>query len=341
MRLEAYPRAAERGLPWDRLRGALSRVDLLLVVLLIMGVLTALQPEFFLTRENLTNVARQISSNAILALGQFVVVATAGIDLSVGSVMGLCMTVLALLVKAGWPAWASLPAAILLGAAVGAANGLALTRLHLPHPFIATLATLNVARGVTYLLSGGVPISGLTPEVRWLGSADLVLLEGTRFATALPVSFLVVVALYAVGTVFMRRTRTGRHIYAVGGSPRAAQYAGLPVGRLLVLVYVLCGTMAGVAGVLLAGRVNSAYPTAGLGAELDSIAAVIIGGASFFGGRGTPGGVFLGAVIMGLVRNGLNLMNVSVFWQQVLIGVIILLAVYVDVLRRRAARAEL
>lgn len=341
MRLEAYPRAAERGVPWDRLRGVLSRVDLLLVVLLIMGVLTALQPEFFLTRENLTNVARQISSNAILALGQFVVVATAGIDLSVGSVMGLCMTVLALLVKAGWPAWASLPAAILLGAAVGAANGLALTRLHLPHPFIATLATLNVARGVTYLLSGGVPISGLTPEVRWLGSADLVLLEGTRFATALPVSFLVVVALYAVGTVFMRRTRTGRHIYAVGGSPRAAQYAGLPVGRLLVLVYVLCGTLAGVAGVLLAGRVNSAYPTAGLGAELDSIAAVIIGGASFFGGRGTPGGVFLGAVIMGLVRNGLNLMNVSVFWQQVLIGVIILLAVYVDVLRRRAAQAEL
>ncbi|MDR7599813.1 MAG: ABC transporter permease, partial [Armatimonadota bacterium] len=172
-------------------------------------------------------------------------------------------------------------------------------------------------------------------------SADLVLLEGTRFATAIPVSFLVVVALYAVGTVFMRRTRTGRHIYAVGGSPRAAQYAGLPVARLLVLVYVLCGTLAGVAGVLLAGRVNSAYPTAGLGAELDSIAAVIIGGASFFGGRGTPGGVFLGAVIMGLVRNGLNLMNVSVFWQQVLIGVIILLAVYVDVLRRRAARAEL
>lgn len=328
-------------MPWDRLRGALSRVDLLLVVLLIMGVLTALQPEFFLTRENLTNVARQISSNAILALGQFVVVATAGIDLSVGSVMGLCMTVLALLVKAGWPAWASLPAAILLGAAVGAANGLALTRLHLPHPFIATLATLNVARGVTYLLTGGVPISGLTPEVRWLGSADLVLLEGTRFATAIPVSFLVVVALYAVGTVFMRRTRTGRHIYAVGGSPRAAQYAGLPVARLLVLVYVLCGTLAGVAGVLLAGRVNSAYPTAGLGAELDSIAAVIIGGASFFGGRGTPGGVFLGAVIMGLIRNGLNLMNVSVFWQQVLIGVIILLAVYVDVLRRRAARAEL
>jgi ribose transport system permease protein len=328
-------------LGWERVRAALGRLDLLLVVVLLMAVLTALQPRFFLTRENLTNVARQISSNAVLALGQFVVVATAGIDLSVGSVMGLCMTVLALLVKAGWPAVLSLPAAVLLGAAVGAANGLALTRLHLPHPFIATLATLNVARGATYLLSGGVPISGLTPEVRWLGSADVVLFEGSRLATSLPVSFLVVVALYGAVAGFMRKTPTGRHIYAVGGSPRAAQYAGIDVARLLVLVYVLCGAMAGVAGVLLAGRVNSAYPTAGLGAELDSIAAVIIGGASFFGGRGTPGGVFLGAVVMGLVRNGLNLMNVSVFWQQVLIGLIILLAVYVDVLRRRSTQMEL
>jgi ribose transport system permease protein len=341
VRLETYPSTVQRGFGWERVRAALGRLDLLLVVVLLMAVLTALQPRFFLTRENLTNVARQISSNAVLALGQFVVVATAGIDLSVGSVMGLCMTVLALLVKAGWPAVLSLPAAVLLGAAVGAANGLALTRLHLPHPFIATLATLNVARGATYLLSGGVPISGLTPEVRWLGSADVVLFEGSRLATSLPVSFLVVVALYGAVAGFMRKTPTGRHIYAVGGSPRAAQYAGIDVARLLVLVYVLCGAMAGVAGVLLAGRVNSAYPTAGLGAELDSIAAVIIGGASFFGGRGTPGGVFLGAVVMGLVRNGLNLMNVSVFWQQVLIGLIILLAVYVDVLRRRSTQMEL
>lgn len=340
MRVQTLPQQTDRGAAWERARAVLARLDLLLVVLLMMGVLTALQPQFFLTRENLTNVARQISSNAVLALGQFLVVATAGIDLSVGSVMGLCMTVLALLVKAGWPAAASLPAAVLVGAAVGAANGLALTRLHLPHPFIATLATLNVARGATYLLSGGVPISGLTREVRWLGSADLYLLAGTRWETALPVSFLVVVALYAAATVFVRRTPTGRHLYAVGGNPRAARYAGIDVNRLLVLVYVLSGALAGVAGVLLAGRVNSAYPTAGLGAELDSIAAVIIGGASFFGGRGTPGGVFLGAVVMGLVRNGLNLMNVSVFWQQVLIGLIILLAVYVDVLRRRAAQVE-
>jgi ribose transport system permease protein len=138
----------------------------------------------------------------------------------------------------------------------------------------------------------------------------------------------------------MSKTRTGRHIYAIGGSPKAAQYAGINTNRNLVLVYAVSGAMAGVAGILLAGRVNSGYPTAGTGAELDAIAAVIIGGASFFGGRGSAVGVFLGAIIMGLLRNGLNLMNVSVFWQQVLIGLIILLAVYVDVLRRRAMRLE-
>ncbi len=339
MRAEVVERPAPP-VRWDRVRTTLARMDLLLVVLLMMAVLTALQPQFFLTRENLTNVARQIASNAVLALGQLLVVATAGIDLSVGSVMGLCMTVLAMASKAGWPALAALLAAVALGAGVGAANGLALTRLHLPHPFIATLATLNVARGATYLLSGGVPISGLSQEVRWLGSADLVVFPGSALATAVPVSFLVVVSLYGAASVFLRRTPTGRHVYALGGNPRAAQYAGIHTGRLLVLVYVLCGALAGVAGILLAGRVNSAYPTAGIGAELDSIAAVIIGGASFFGGRGTPGGVFLGAVIMGLLRNGLNLMNVSVFWQQVFIGLIILLAVYVDVLRRRAAQLE-
>jgi ribose transport system permease protein len=219
-------------------------------------------------------------------------------------------------------------------------NGLAFTRLHLPHPFIATLATLNIARGATYLLSGGVPISGLTPAVRFAGAADVRVFGGTALATAFPIAFLIVILLYVWIAVFMTRMTTGRHIYAIGGSLRAAQYAGINVSQNLVLVYALSGGLAGVAGILLAGRVNSGYPTAGTGAELDAIAAVIIGGASFFGGRGTASGVFLGTIIIGLLRNGLNLMNVSVFWQQVFIGFIILLAVYVDVLRRRAMRLE-
>lgn len=317
-----------------------GRVGLGLVVLLMMTVLTILQPRYFLTRENLTNVARQVSSNAVLALGEFVVVVTAGIDLSVGSVMGLSMIVVAMTIHAGWMSGFALLAGLGVGTGMGLLNGLALTKLHLPHPFIATLATLNIARGATYLLSGGVPISGLTPTVRFFGAGEVHLFGESALALTFPVSFLIVMALYGVGWLFMTRTQTGRHIYAIGGSPKAAQYAGINTNRNLVLVYLVSGAMAGVAGILLAGRVNSGYPTAGTGAELDAIAAVIIGGASFFGGRGSAGGVFLGAIIMGLLRNGLNLMNVSVFWQQVLIGLIILLAVYVDVLRRRAMQLE-
>ena len=319
---------------------ALGRFGLILVMLLMMAMLTILQPAYFLTRENLTNIARQISSNSILALGEFAVIVAAGIDLSVGSVMGLSMIVLALAVHADWAAGLAVAVALLVGLGVGLVNGLALTRLHLPHPFIATLATLNIARGATYLLSGGVPISGLPPIVRMWGADDITLLGGTSFPIDFPISFLIVVALYLAMWLLLTKTSTGRHIYAIGGSPKAAQYAGINIPRNLALVYVLSCGLAGIAGILLAGRVNSGYPTAGTGAELDAIAAVIIGGASFFGGRGTAGGVFIGAIIMGLLRNGLNLMNVSVFWQQVMLGFIILLAVYLDVLRRRAMRLE-
>jgi len=321
-------------------QAVLRRFGPVFVVILMMAVLTILQPAYFMTRENLTNVARQISSNALLALGEFVVILTAGIDLSVGSVMGLAMIVLALTVQMGWAPVLALAAALAAGVGVGLVNGLALTRMHLPHPFIATLATLNIARGATYLLSGGVPISGLPRAVRLWGAEDITVLGGTAVTIDFPIAFLIVIGLYAAASVFLTRTKTGRHIYAIGGSPKAAQYAGVNISRNLVLVYVISGALAGIAGILLAGRVNSGYPTAGTGAELDAIAACIIGGASFFGGRGTAGGVFVGAIIMGLLRNGLNLMNVSVFWQQVCIGLIILLAVYVDVLRRRAMRVE-
>ncbi|HEY6103830.1 MAG TPA: ABC transporter permease [bacterium] len=336
----AAPAAASGHTPLAASRDVLGRFGLLLVVLLMMAALTALQPQYFLTRENLTNIARQISSNTVLALGQFIVVVTAGIDLSVGSVMGLSMIVVALAINSGWPSVPALLLALGVGIGVGQLNGLALTKLHLPHPFIATLATLNIARGATYLLSGGVPISGLTPTARFFGAGEIHLFRGSTLEISFPISFLIVILLCISVSIFMARTRTGRHIYAIGGSPRAASYAGINVNRLLVLVYTISGGLAGVAGILLAGRVNSGYPTAGTGAELDSIAAVIIGGASFFGGRGTASGVFFGAIIMGLLRNGLNLMNVSVFWQQVFIGLIILLAVYVDVLRRRAMRLE-
>ena len=199
-----------------------------------------------------------------------------------------------------------------------------------------TLGTLNIARGLTNLISGGRPISGLDPAVRFLG-AEQIPIPGMGPFGAIPVSAVVILVAYVGIALFLRKTSVGRHIYAVGGNPQAARVSGISVDRILVLVYVMCGCFAGLAALLLAGRTNSGFPNAGIGAELDAIAAVIIGGASFFGGRGTVLGVFAGVLIMGLLRNGLNLMNVSVFWQQLLIGFIIILAVFIDVLRRRAA----
>lgn len=313
-----------------------ERYGIIGVVVVMMLVLYALQPEVFLSAQNLTNILRQIALNALLALGMFLVILTAGIDLSVGSVLALAMMCLAMADQAGYPWFLVILIGPLVGIAAGLFNGFGLTILHLPHPFIMTLGTLNIARGLTNLISGGRPISGLDPGVRFLGSAQIPI-PGMGAFGAIPVSAIVILVCYGGIAYFLYKTSVGRHIYAVGGNPQAARVSGIDVDRILVLVYAMCGCFAGLAALLLAGRTDSGFPNAGIGAELDAIAAVIIGGASFFGGRGTVLGVFAGVLIMGLLRNGLNLMNVSVFWQQLLIGFIIILAVYVDVLRRRAA----
>ena len=313
-----------------------ERYGILGVVVIMMVFLHLMQPEYFLSVQNLTNILKQIALNAMLAMGMFLVILTAGIDLSVGSVLALAMMSLTLADAAGWPWPIVILIGPLVGVAAGAVNGLGLTLLRLPHPFIMTLGTLNVARGLTNLISGGRPISGLEPQVRFLGAGQIPL-PGLGDFGAIPISAIVILVVYAGIALFLNKTSTGRHIYAVGGNPQAARVSGISVDRILVLVYTMCGFFAGLAALMLAGRTDSGFPNAGLGAELDAIAAVIIGGASFFGGRGTVLGVFAGVLIMGLLRNGLNLMNVSVFWQQLLIGLIIILAVYIDVLRRRAA----
>ncbi|MBL8907443.1 MAG: ABC transporter permease [Rhizobiales bacterium] len=314
----------------------LETYGIIAVIIVMMLVLTWTQPQVFPKIENLTNIVKQNASLALLALGMFVVIVTAGIDLSVGSVMALAMVALAIANRDGVP-W---PLVILIGPLIGvicgAVNGLGLTVLQLPHPFIMTLGTLYVVRGITYLITNGAPVSGLAPEVRYLGQANYDFGLFTPPA-GLPASlFLVIVC--ALGLwFFMTRTSLGRHIYAIGGNPQAARVSGINVDRVLVYVYVICGFFAGLAGLLLAGRTNSGFPNAGIGIELDAIAAVIIGGASFFGGRGTVLGVLSGVVIIGLLRNGLNINNVSAFWQMILIGLVIILAVYLDVLRRKAA----
>jgi len=305
-----------------------QRLAPLLGLVLLCAVLAVASPHF-LTVDNLLNVLRQSAINAILALGQLVVIVTAGIDLSIGSILGLAIVLLALMLKSG----VSVPAACLLtiatGAAVGLVNGLLLTRLKLPHPFISTLGTMNVARGVALLLSGGVPIAGLPESFRGTVAGS---------ALGLPAPVIVVGLAYLAGHVFLARTVYGRDLYAIGGNREAARLCGIPVERRLNLAYALSGGAAGLAAVVLAARMNSGFPLAGVGAELDAIAAVIIGGASFFGGVGTVGGTLIGALIIAFLHNGLNLLDVSAHWQMVAIGAVVVAAVAVDVLRQRVAR---
>lgn len=311
-----------------------DRYGILIVIALIGAVLFALQPEVFLSWRNVTNIFKQTSVNSMLALGMFLAILTAGIDLSVGSILALGMMSLAVASANGAP-W---PLVLVLGPAVGMVagfvNGVGITKLRMPHPFIMTLGMLFVARGIANLISGGVPYSGLPDPVRFLGSAQINLAAAWGGRLNFPVVAIFTIAVYTGFWFFLQNTVLGRRIYSVGGNPQAARVSGINVDRVLIIVYTLCGTMAGLAGLIMAGRTNSGFPNAGIGLELEAIAAVIIGGASFFGGRGTVLGVFGGVIIMGLIKNGLNLNNVSVFWQQILIGAIIVLAVFLDVIRR-------
>jgi ribose transport system permease protein len=281
----------------------------------------------FRTVGNAVNIFQQISVLAILALGATAVIITGGIDLSVGSIMALSA------ITAAWfaatlelPFGFAIVLGLAAGAAAGAVNGLLITKGKLP-PFIATLAMLSVARGLTLVISDGRPISGFPSWFR--------LLVTYRLFGVVPLSVLLVVALYLLGSAYLRLRPSGRALYAIGGNQEVARLSGLRVEREKLKVYTAAGLLAGVGGLVLAARLNSAQPTAGGGVELDVIAAVVIGGASLAGGAGTVAGTLTGALIIGVLRNGLNLLDVSSFWQQVVIGAVIAAAVMVDTLRRR------
>lgn len=316
----------------ERLAAALAPAVLLrrfgpvLGLLLLSGTLAVLS-DHFLRFDNLMGVFRQSAVNALLALGQLAVIITAGIDLSVGSILGLCCVLVAMLVKAGVPPVLAVVAALAIGVLLGALNGVLFTKLRLPHPFIPTLGMMNFARGLALVLTGGFPVSELPAGFRFLGAGSIAWI---------PAPVLLVVVCCLLFHVFLRYTTYGRDTYAIGGNRQAALLSGIPVDRRLIMVYALSGGMSALGAIVLAGRMNSGFPLAGVGAELDSIAAVIIGGASFFGGMGTVAGTLVGALIMGVLRNGLNLLNVSSYWQTVVIGVVIVVAVWVDVVRQRA-----
>ena len=309
-----------------------------LLALVVMVVALSVASEQFLTVPNLRNILLQISVNLCLSIGMTMIILTGGIDLSVGAMLGLAGAVAAGLLKNGFALkvfgvvlqftpFGAMVAGILVGLALGWFNGIAITRFKLP-PFVATLGMLSIARGLTMLWTGGFPITDLGPKFGFIGAG---------FWLGVPMAVWISAALVVIFYIVSRRTTLGRYIYAVGGSEKASAFSGLNVNRIKVCVYALGGALAAVAGLIVTARLDAADPKAGLGYELDSIAAVVIGGTSLSGGRGSILGTVLGCLIIGVLNNGLFLLDVSPFWQQVVKGFVILAAVAAD---KMGARRE-
>lgn len=310
-----------------RLRHVVSGTGGPLVGLVLLCVVLFIATPFFLTSNNLLNVLDQVTILGILALGMTFVIVSGGIDLSVGAVLALSMMVLGWTSQIqGWPMGVAIIAAILTGGLCGLLSGLGITVAKLP-PFIATLAMLSIARGAANVITGGQQIVGYP--------AWFTALSTQRYFGFLTATTVILLLLLVAGWAFMRYRAGGRALYAIGGSAEVARLAGIRVKAATAGVYAVMGLLAGLAGVVLAARLNSSQPSAAVGLELDVIAAVVIGGASLAGGVGRIPGTIVGVLIIGVLRNGLNLLSVSPFVQQIVIGVVIALAVMVDVLRRR------
>lgn len=299
----------------SRIRNLLQRYGLILSFLLLALALTLLSDRF-LTGANLINVLRQSTINGIIAIGMTYVILTAGIDLSVGAILALSAVITANMLQGG----TAVPLAILIGLGVGAGlgliNGLIITKANVP-PFVATLGMMTIARGLALTYTGGRPITGLPDSFRAIG---------TGAASGIPVPIILAGIAFIAGAVLLTKTAVGQYILAIGNNPVAARYAGIAVHRYTTFVYVLAGALSAVAGMILIARLDSAQPTAGLAYEFDAIAAVVVGGTSFAGGQGGLGGTLVGVLIIAVLSNGLNLLNVSSFYQPVVTGVVIAVA---------------
>lgn len=302
-----------------RLAAFLRRYGMVVAFILLMAVLSLLS-DSFLTLTNLLNVARQVSINAVMAAGMTFVILTGGIDLSVGSILAIAGAIMAGVLSAGRPLLGGIAAGLAVGGVLGLVNGLVITRGKV-QPFIATLALLTIGRGLTLVYTDGRPITGLPDAFVWLGAGEVL---------RIPVPVLIMAAVFLVSGVILTQTVAGRYVYAIGGNEEAARLSGVNVTFYKTLVYVISGLLAAASAVILTARLNSAQPTAGSGYELDAIAAVVLGGTTLAGGEGSIGGTLLGALIIGVINNGLNLLNVSSFYQLVAKGVVILLAVLLD-----------
>jgi ribose transport system permease protein len=303
------------------------------VILLLLIVVLSLLSDVFLSLENAGNVLKQSAVICVLALGQLLVVVTRGIDLSVGSNLSLSAVVGALVWRDHGSATLAVSATLATGAVVGLINGLLYVKGRLPHPFIPTLAMLTAASGLALFLSHSETIQGVPPVVNEIGAGRIAAVPGGGDIGWFPTAALVVLAVAAVVLLVTRGLVWGRWIYAVGGNPEAAVRNGIPVQSVLVSVYVACGFLAGVAALLMMGKGDAGSPTSGGLAELDAIAAVIIGGASFLGGRGSVLNALTGALVIAVMRNGLNLLGIDPNWQYIATGVVIVVAVELDVVR--------
>jgi ribose transport system permease protein len=302
-----------------------------IIVLLLMCIALSILSDKFLTVDNTWNVMRQISVNIVISVGMTLVILTGGIDLSVGSILALCGAITASLIKFGveipsinlfleFTLFGAIMASILIGGILGWFNGFMITKFKVP-PFVATLAMLTIARGLTMLWTKGFPITGLGDDFAFLGT-------GWFLNVPMPVWISAIVVVVTI--VVTNKTKIGRYIYAVGGNETASLFAGLNISGVKIFVYTAAGVLAGIGGLIVTSRLDSAQPNAGFGYELDSIAAVVIGGTALSGGKGTILGTVQGALIIGVLNNGLVLLNVSPFWQQVIKGLVILLAVIIE-----------
>lgn len=299
------------------------------VALLLLIVLMAIIAPYFWTLSNLVEVTRQVSAIAILAAGGTFVILTAGIDLSVGSALGVCAMVAIVTANQGMPAIVSIILALLVGIVVGGINGFFVARFALP-AFIVTLAALTYLRGIVYVGTGGTTVIPAEVPFAWIGQGSLL---------GIPYAVLIMLAVYVAGWFLLNRTVFGRHVYAIGGNPEASRLSGLPVRSVIMTTYVIAGLCAGLAGLILAARLESAVPDLGSGYELNAIAAIVLGGTSLMGGRGSLVGTLIGALFIAVLSNGMTLMNVESFYQQIIMGIVILLAVLLDRLRRKQATA--
>lgn len=311
-------------------KSTLKKFQSLIALLVLCIVLSFLTDKFF-TASNGINVLRQVAVNICIATGMTLIVLTAGIDLSVGSVLALCGAFAAGLLKngikipsadlyIGFTILGAVLAAILAGAILGWFNGFVITKFKVP-PFVATLALLTIARGFTMLYTGGHPISNLGDQFAVIGAGSFV---------GIPVPVCIAIVVVLLAAFITQKTKLGRYIYAIGGNETAAKFSGININKVKIIVYSLGAALAAVGGVIVTSRLDSAQPNAGISYELDAIAAVVIGGTSLNGGKGSVWGTVIGAMIIGVLNNGLVLMNVSPFWQQVVKGGVILLAVIID-----------